>query len=150
MIVEKGSFVLICLLMLASAGCKKNTPVAEVNQTMDTIARDRMIGGLMVKGKVIDNQTRCSHYHTDLDIIAIKFKCCDTYYPCYSCHAETTDHKPQTWEVSERDEKAILCGVCGHQLTVQEYMDSNNTCPLCQSSFNPNCKKHYDLYFTME
>lgn len=148
--VEKVTFILICLLMFGASGCKKNVPIAQERQEMDTVARDRMIGGLMVKGKVIDNQTRCSHYHTDLDIIAIKFKCCDTYYPCYSCHAETTDHKALTWEVSERDEKAILCGVCGHQLTVQEYMDSNNTCPLCQSSFNPNCKKHYDLYFTME
>jgi len=148
--VEKVTCILICLLMFGASGCKKNVSIAQERQEMDTVARDRMIGGLMVKGKVIDNQTRCSHYHTDLDIIAIKFKCCDTYYPCYSCHAETTDHKALTWEVSERDEKAILCGVCGHQLTVQEYMDSNNTCPLCQSSFNPNCKKHYDLYFTME
>ncbi|MBL7874137.1 MAG: chromophore lyase [Cyclobacteriaceae bacterium] len=108
-----------------------------------------MIGGLLVKGKVIDNQTRCSHYHTELDIIAIKFKCCDTYYPCYSCHAESTDHKPLTWDSVEWNKKAILCGACGLELSVQEYMDSNNTCTRCQSSFNPNCKKHYDLYFTM-
>jgi uncharacterized CHY-type Zn-finger protein len=143
-------YIVICLSMVFITGCKKNErPITSTDQS-DTTAHDRVIGGLMVKGKVIDNQTRCSHYHTDLDIIAIKFKCCDTYYPCYSCHAETTDHKAITWEISERDEKAILCGVCGHELTVQEYMDSNNTCPLCQSSFNPNCKKHYDLYFTME
>jgi len=48
------------------------------------------------------------------------------------------------------DVKAILCGVCGPQLSITEYMTSNNTCTKCQASFNPNCKKHYDLYLTME
>ncbi len=142
--------LLFCIGLVFLSGCKKIESNKTSTDNMDTIPHDRIIGGLMVKGKVIDNQTRCSHYHTNLDIIAIKFKCCNTYYPCYSCHAETTDHRAITWKVNERDEKAILCGVCGHELTVQEYMDSNNTCPLCQSSFNPNCKKHYDLYFTME
>jgi uncharacterized CHY-type Zn-finger protein len=141
--------VLICLSLIFLSGCKKNeSPVSSTNQS-DTTAHDRIIGGLLVKGKVIDNQTRCSHYHTDLDIIAIKFKCCDTYYPCYSCHKEATTHEAITWPIAERDTKAILCGVCGHQLTIQEYMDSNNTCTQCQSLFNPNCKKHYDLYFTV-
>jgi uncharacterized CHY-type Zn-finger protein len=32
-------------------------------------------------------------------------------------------------------------------LGIQEYMDSNNTCPHCKSSFNPGCSKHYHLYF---
>lgn len=145
---KSGTILFVCLVIFVM-GCKK-IEHAVTTDKVDTTAHDRIIGGLLVKGSVIDNQTRCSHYHTDLDIIAIKFKCCDTYYPCYSCHAETADHQPETWELNERDEKAILCGVCGHELTVQEYMDSNNTCPLCQSSFNPNCKKHYDLYFTMD
>ena len=141
--------LLLCLVVFISS-CKKCPDTAVSLYEMDTIPHDRIIGGLMVKGKVIDNQTRCSHYHTDLDIIAIKFKCCDTYFPCYSCHKETADHEAITWPENEWDKKAILCGVCGHELTVKEYMDSNNTCPLCQSSFNPNCKKHYDLYFTMK
>lgn len=41
-----------------------------------------------IYGATIDNETRCTHYHTPLDIIAIKFKCCDKYYPCYKCHNE--------------------------------------------------------------
>lgn len=144
----RNKFLVFCLLLIFGSSCKRSTNIALQNE-MDTIPHERIIGGLMVKGKVIDNQTRCSHYHTDLDIIAIKFKCCDTYYPCYSCHKETADHEAITWPENEWDSKAILCGVCGYELTVKEYMASNNTCPLCQSSFNPNCKKHYDLYFTM-
>ncbi len=130
-------------------GCKEQKNQAEVD-SVDTLAHARTISGIIVKGKVIDNQTRCSHYHTDLDIIALKFKCCNTYYPCYSCHAEDTDHQATTWEIVERDHKAILCGVCGNELTINEYMGSNNICPNCQSLFNPNCKKHYDLYFKMD
>lgn len=145
----RTSKTLLLSLLVIISSCKKNPDTAMLPAEMDTIPHDRIIGGLMVKGKVIDNQTRCSHYHTELDIIAIKFKCCDTYFPCYSCHKETADHEAITWPEKEWDKKAILCGVCGHELTVREYMDSNNTCPLCQSSFNPNCKKHYDLYFTM-
>ena len=45
--------------------------------------------GHHVAGNVIDSETRCAHYHTELDIIAIKFYCCDTYFPCYQCHEES-------------------------------------------------------------
>lgn len=141
--------VTIISMGILIVSCSKIQKTENNLSSADTLAHDRIIGGLLVKGKVIDNQTRCSHYHTDLDIIAIKFKCCDTYYPCYSCHAEVTDHEPITWDSVEWNQKAILCGACGLELTVNEYMNSNNTCPRCQSSFNPNCKKHYDLYFTM-
>ena len=65
-----------------------------------------------VYGKVIDDNTRCEHYHSALDIIAIKFKCCDKYYPCYQCHEQTADHAAQTWNKNEWDTKAILCGIC--------------------------------------
>ena len=100
-----------------------------------------------VKGEVVDEHTRCVHYHSALDIIAIKFKCCGTYYPCYSCHEAAADHKAQVWPQPEWDTKAILCGMCGTELTINQYMHSNNTCPHCAAAFNPGCSKHYDLYF---
>lgn len=103
--------------------------------------------GFRIFGKPIDNQTRCEHWHSELDIIAIKFKCCNNYFPCYSCHEETTDHEAQVWPAGEFDQKAILCGVCGHELAIAEYMRCNNTCPKCASLFNPGCSKHYYLYF---
>lgn len=120
-----------------------------------TLAQDRpvmlpvesTIQGIRIFGKPIDNQTRCVHWHSDLDIIAIKFKCCDKYYPCFSCHEEEADHAHQIWPKVEFDQKAILCGVCGNELSIQEYKNSNNTCPHCQSQFNPGCSKHYHLYF---
>lgn len=100
-----------------------------------------------VFGKLIDDNTRCIHYHSSLDIIAIKFKCCDKYYPCYECHKETAGHDARVWGKSERNTKAILCGICKSEMTIQQYLQSGNRCPTCQSPFNPNCSKHYHFYF---
>lgn len=100
-----------------------------------------------VKGKTIDDQTRCEHYHSLLDVIAIKFKCCNDYYPCYQCHEETANHKAAIWQKHEWDTKAVLCGVCKKELTISEYLNSNNHCSHCNAAFNPNCSKHYHLYF---
>jgi uncharacterized CHY-type Zn-finger protein len=101
----------------------------------------------ILKGKLIDAQTRCSHYHSGLDIIAIKFRCCDTYYPCYSCHHEEANHTAEVWQKAEFDTKAILCGVCKTELTINDYLNSDSKCPNCQSAFNPKCSNHYHLYF---
>lgn len=95
----------------------------------------------------IDQHTRCSHYHTERDIIAIKFKCCNTYYGCYLCHQEAVDHPPVVWTKQERGVKAILCGNCHTELTIQEYLDCHYKCPKCESLFNPRCENHYHLYF---
>jgi len=100
-----------------------------------------------VHGKPIDDITRCIHYHSPVDIIAIKFKCCDRYYPCYECHKETAGHEAQVWNKAEWNVKAIFCGICKTELTIQEYLRSENFCPTCKSPFNPNCSKHYHLYF---
>ena len=107
----------------------------------------RTIHGEAIYGVDIDPQTRCAHYHSSLDIIAIKFKCCGRWFPCYECHAETTDHPALVWPVDERDMKAILCGNCGHQLTIAEYFGSESMCNSCRAHFNPGCEDHYDLYF---
>ena len=101
----------------------------------------------VVKGRTVDEYTRCVHYHSPLDVIAIKFKCCNEYYPCYECHVEIAGHKAEVWRKSEFDTKAILCGICNHEMTIHEYLASGNQCPHCNSAFNPNCSKHYHLYF---
>ncbi|RPF53388.1 CHY zinc finger protein [Aquisalibacillus elongatus] len=104
---------------------------------------------MTIKGKIIDEETRCEHYHSAQDVIAIKFRCCGEYYPCYQCHQETADHTAETWQPELFHEKAILCGVCKHELTIHEYLNSSNECPVCQASFNPGCKLHHHLYFSV-
>ncbi|WP_376776801.1 CHY zinc finger protein [Sporosarcina sp. NCCP-2331] len=100
-----------------------------------------------VHGLLIDEETRCVHFHTEADRIAIKFYCCKTYYPCYDCHEETGCGDHAVWPVEQFDEKAVLCGSCGHELTVNEYINSHHRCPSCRSGFNPGCSLHRNLYF---
>src|SRR5689334_17305928 len=102
---------------------------------------------VVVRGKVTDEQTRCVHYHSALDVIAIKFKCCNEYYPCYECHEEEAGHKSEVWRRTDFNAKAILCGVCGNEMTIHDYLTANNHCPQCNAAFNPSCNKHYHLYF---
>jgi uncharacterized CHY-type Zn-finger protein len=102
-----------------------------------------------VLGPTIDDETRCVHYGTPLDVVAIAFACCGEFYPCHLCHAETAGHPAATWPVDSRDERAVLCGVCGHRLSIAEYLDASNpSCPACVAPFNPGCGLHAHLYFT--
>ena len=100
----------------------------------------------VVHGIGLDDETRCTHYHTPLDVIAIKFKCCDKFYACIHCHNESEDHAPIPWSKSEFDEHAILCGVCKTTLSIKDYMQTDH-CPHCGAQFNPRCAAHYPLYF---
>lgn len=100
-----------------------------------------------VRGVDVSPTTQCAHWHSDLDIIAIKHKCCSQYYACISCHEALAGHASDVWPRHERHEKAVLCGICHHELSVDEYMSCGNKCPSCSSNFNPGCAKHYELYF---
>ncbi|MEO8770125.1 MAG: CHY zinc finger protein [Ferruginibacter sp.] len=102
---------------------------------------------MLIKGKPVDENTRCVHYHAELDIIAIRFKCCNDYYPCYYCHEETAGHTHEVWLKAAFDTKAILCGNCKHEMTITEYKSSNYKCPSCSSPFNPKCSNHDHFYF---
>ena len=100
-----------------------------------------------IKGKLVDDNTRCIHYQSPLDVIAIKFKCCGEYYPCFQCHEETAGHKAEIWKKDELDLAAIICGLCKHEMTIYQYVNCGNQCPSCFGLFNPNCSRHYHLYF---
>jgi uncharacterized CHY-type Zn-finger protein len=100
-----------------------------------------------VKGRALDPQTRCAHYHSPLDVIAIRMRCCGAYYACRECHDELAGHPVEVWPKSEWAQPAVLCGVCGTQLSVREYLDCDNRCPSCSAPFNPGCKTHHHLYF---
>jgi uncharacterized CHY-type Zn-finger protein len=100
-------------------------------------------------GVDVDPQTRCAHYHDERDIIAIKFKCCGEWFSCHQCHATLAGHTAKVWSKEEFGERAVLCGNCGHQLTIREYLQCESVCPQCERHFNPGCARHYHLYFEM-
>jgi uncharacterized CHY-type Zn-finger protein len=106
-----------------------------------------IVHGTGVTGLNVDPETRCAHYHAERDIIAIKFKCCGNWFPCHKCHAELAGHPAEIWPKEEFDTPAVLCGGCGHRLTVREYLESGSVCPHCRRQFNPGCSRHRYLYF---
>ncbi|HEU0163389.1 MAG TPA: CHY zinc finger protein [Thermomicrobiales bacterium] len=101
---------------------------------------------MQVFGQTIDDQTRCVHWNSPLDVIAIRFACCGRYYPCYECHAEAESHPAQQWPRERWNELAILCGVCQTEITIATYKATND-CPACGAAFNPGCHLHAHLYF---
>jgi uncharacterized CHY-type Zn-finger protein len=102
---------------------------------------------LFVQGVALDPQTRCAHYHSPRDIIAIKMRCCGVYYACRECHDALADHPVALWPATQWDQAAILCGACGLELSVNSYLAGDNHCPACAAPFNPGCKTHHHLYF---
>ena len=108
---------------------------------------DLTVGGHPVRGVGVDGETRCAHWASDRDVIAIRAPCCGRYYPCAACHDELTDHPLSPIPAAEFDESGVLCGACESALTVREYLDADHTCPRCGAAFNPGCAAHYDRYF---
>lgn len=135
--------------MAASSKIKKvETITNEGAHQKEMIKRDSTyITDHLVVGANIDKETRCQHYHSDKDVIALKFPCCNIYYSCYKDHEKFADHSAKVWKKDQRDKKAVLCGVCGYEMTINEYLNSNNSCPNCTALYNPGCEKHYQVYF---
>ncbi|MGM0447717.1 MAG: CHY zinc finger protein [Methanobacteriota archaeon] len=100
-----------------------------------------------LRGIAVDPQTRCAHWDAPVDVVALRFGCCETYYSCDACHDAATDHEAVPWPRERFDEPAVLCGVCGATLTARAYLDGTDACPVCDAPFNPGCRKHRDRYF---
>lgn len=95
----------------------------------------------------VDKETRCEHYYTKNDIIAIKFYCCGNYFPCYLCHEKYGCGYHTVWPREHFNQKSILCGACKDELTIHEYFNNENRCPSCGAQFNAGCILHHHLYF---
>lgn len=108
------------------------------------------IDGIPVYGADVDAETHCRHYHSERDVIAIRFACCGDYYPCRSCHDELAEHSISRWSTGDFETAAILCGACGTELTIRTYIDSPATCPECGTDFNPGCRSHWPTYFAID
>lgn len=100
-----------------------------------------------LRGVAVGPETRCAHYDGPRDVIAIRFACCEVYYPCVECHAATTAHSATPWPHSRRHEPTVLCGVCGRTMSAVAYLQADHICPHCEAAFNPGCATHHDRYF---
>jgi uncharacterized CHY-type Zn-finger protein len=103
----------------------------------------------IVRGIEIDAASRCLHYHSALDIVAIRMHCCGEFYACAECHQALADHPIGRWPASEWDQAALRCGACGTEISIHAYFASRDRCPACAAPFNPGCRNHYDRYFVI-
>jgi uncharacterized CHY-type Zn-finger protein len=108
--------------------------------------RARFAARPFVYGATVDDETRCVHWHGPTDVVAMRFHCCGRYYPCFDCHAEVAGHPAVRWPRERFGEEAVLCGVCGTELSVTRYLGVTE-CPHCAALFNPGCSLHAHLYF---
>ena len=119
-----------------------------------------------VHGAVVDAETRCIHWSSPRDIVALQFFCCRRFYPCYQCHQLDVQQQSgpphssdaaQTWPRESGGELAVLCGACRRLLSIDEYVQLYEEgrsdppcCPGCAAPFNPGCRKHLHLYFDID
>ena len=97
-----------------------------------------------IYGDTLDAAGRCTHYHSEKDVIANKCATCNKYWACYECHAAATDHSFGPMDLKSL---AVLCGACGHEMPFADYTGNTNTCPQCEQVFNPGCSLHRHIYF---
>ncbi|WP_308726731.1 CHY zinc finger protein [Clavibacter sp. VKM Ac-2542] len=123
-------------------------PVVEARDAADAAATDPAadVDALVVRGPAIDAETRCIHYGSALDVVALRAPCCDAWYPCHLCHAAIADHPLEVIPRSAHHLPAALCGVCRATMSVPEYLAAE-ACPSCGAAFNPGCAAHAHLYF---
>ncbi|GMA92604.1 CHY zinc finger protein [Homoserinibacter gongjuensis] len=88
--------------------------------------------GVRIHGLPVDAETRCVHWHGPTDVVAIRFPCCDRFYPCHDCHEAVADHPAAVWPVRRREEHAILCGMCGTTHAIATYLAVEG-CPNCRA-----------------
>jgi uncharacterized CHY-type Zn-finger protein len=108
---------------------------------------ERSVGGHAVRGVGVGPETRCAHYHGERDVIALRYGCCESFYPCHECHDAVADHEPEPWPRERFAEAAVVCGVCGTALSARAYLDADHECPACGTAFNSGCVAHHDRYF---
>ncbi|WP_051171984.1 CHY zinc finger protein [Microbacterium indicum] len=100
----------------------------------------------VVRGRVVDDETRCAHYRSPLDVVAIRFACCGDWYPCHLCHEEVAGHPIRPWPEGSGGELAVLCGVCRAEIAISAYRGAS-ACRACGARFNPGCALHDGIYF---
>lgn len=105
-----------------------------------------VVGDALVHGVEVDARTRCAHYRSVVDIVAIQFRCCLEWYCCLHCHERMAGHPIRAWQADETTTEAVLCGECGERMTIAQYLGADR-CPRCAATFNAGCALHHPVYF---
>ena len=47
---------------------------------------------IQAQGLLVDDESRCVHYHSEKDIVSLQCYECKKYYACYQCHNTMETH----------------------------------------------------------
>ena len=94
-------------------------------------------------GFIVDDEGRCIHYFSNLDIIANRCGKCGKFYSCYKCHDMAEQHTFLPVHPDEKD--SVMCGACGALYSYNDY-SLLTKCKKCSSPFNPRCALHKSCY----
>ncbi|KRL43329.1 CHY zinc finger protein [Lacticaseibacillus manihotivorans] len=95
-----------------------------------------------IYGQQLDVASRCRHYHSDLDVVALWCGQCQKFWACYEFHDAMGDHE---FVPLPKAQALVLCGACRCMMTYSQYQ--SGACPNCWYPFNPRCELHTDHYF---
>src|SRR5258706_8963259 len=130
------------------ASAPKGGPELQGDWVRDAAKSDRCAGETPeVRGVEIDAQTRCVHWHSAVDIVAIKMRCCGVYYACKDCHIALAGHAIAVWGRGEWEDRAVLCGACGGEMTIRENLDCAARGPGGGAGVNPGCRNPFHFFF---
>ena len=101
---------------------------------------------MKIYGLVIDQDGRCIHYHSKLDIVANKCSICHKYWACYECHNQLSNHNFGPYNPNFI---SVLCGHCQQRFTYKDY-ELIRSCSSCLQAFNPKCSLHKGIYTTQK
>ena len=101
---------------------------------------------IQTQGLLVDDESRCVHYHSEKDVVSLQCYECKKYYACYQCHNAMETHLFSPYPLMLSEDRPILCGGCKRTMTFQDYQ-KQMACPYCSAPFNPGCKQHYSYYF---
>lgn len=104
-----------------------------------------------VRGQVIDDQGRCTHWGGETDVVCFRFPDTGwTFWACAECFKAEHGKPDRLWEAGEEKELAVQCGVCRSILGLGFYLERQDAdiheCPHCHAAWNPKCAKHRNRY----
>ncbi len=64
---------------------------------------------IQAQGLLVDDESRCVHYHSEKDIVSLQCYECKKYYACYQCHntMETHVFLPIPWRFLRIDQSYV-------------------------------------------
>jgi len=81
---------------------------------------------IQAQGLLVDDESRCVHYHSEKDIVSPQCYECKKHYACYQCHNAMEKHVFSPYPLALSEDQPILCGICKRTMTFQKYKNIKN------------------------